>query len=129
ATTYGNNVRNSQHPDTQHPDTQRPDTQHHVQASFDELGRSLYDVTFCVVDLETTGGSAARGAKITEIGAVKLRGGEVIGAFSSLIDPGVPIPGFITVLTGITDDMVFGASDMSTVLTSYCDFAYDYMLM
>src|SRR5699024_6792839 len=89
------------------------------------LGRSLYDVTLCVVDLETTGGSAARGAKITEIGAVKLRGGEVIGEFSSLIDPGVPIPGFITVLTGITDDMVSGAPDIRAVLPSCFEFAHD----
>ena len=50
-----------------------------VQGTFDELGRPLSDVTFCVVDLETTGGSAAKGARITEIGAVKVRGGEVVG--------------------------------------------------
>jgi len=41
-----------------------------VQASFDELGRPLREVTFCVVDLETTGGSAAGGSMITEVGAV-----------------------------------------------------------
>ena len=46
-----------------------------AQRSFDELGRPLRDVTFCVVDLETTGGSAAGGSMITEIGAVKVRGG------------------------------------------------------
>ena len=40
------------------------------QRGFDELGRPLRDVTFCVVDLETTGGSAARGSMITEVGAV-----------------------------------------------------------
>ena len=49
------------------------------QRSFDELGRPLRDLTFCVVDLETTGGSAAGGSMITEIGAVKVRGGEVLG--------------------------------------------------
>ena len=52
-----------------------------AQRSFDELGRPLRDVTFCVVDLETTGGSAAGGSMITEIGAVKVRGGEVLGEF------------------------------------------------
>ena len=46
-----------------------------VQRSFDELGRPLRDLTFCVVDLETTGGSAEGGSMITEIGAVKVRGG------------------------------------------------------
>lgn len=104
-------------------------SQHHVQASFDELGRSLYDVTFCVVDLETTGGSAARGARITEIGAVKLRGGEVIAEFSSLTDPGAPIPGFITALTGITNDMVTGAPPIDTVLPAFFEFAHGCVLV
>ena len=44
-----------------------------VQASFDELGTPLHDVTFVVVDLETTGGSP-QACEITEIGAVKVRG-------------------------------------------------------
>ena len=46
------------------------------QRSFDELGRPLSDVTFCIVDLETTGGNR-KDDLITEIGAVKVRGGEV----------------------------------------------------
>src|SRR5690625_7951796 len=49
-----------------------------VQVGFDELGLPLSEVTFVVVDLETTGGSATRDA-ITEVGAVKVRGGEVLG--------------------------------------------------
>ena len=55
--------------------------------SFDELGRPLRDITFCVVDLETTGGSAQGGSMITEIGAVKVRGGEVLGEFQTLVNP------------------------------------------
>ena len=55
------------------------------QRSFDELGRPLRDLTFCVVDLETTGGSAAGGSMITEIGAVKVRGGEVLGDRKSVV--------------------------------------------
>jgi len=73
-----------------------------VQGTLDELGTLLADVTFVVVDLETTGGSPA-GAHITEIGAVKIRGGEVIGEFQTLVNPAEPIPAFISVLTGITD--------------------------
>ena len=49
-----------------------------AQRSLDDLGTSLHDVTFVVIDLETTGGSAAHCA-ITEVGAVKLRGGECLG--------------------------------------------------
>ncbi|MFM7650532.1 MAG: exonuclease domain-containing protein, partial [Acidimicrobiaceae bacterium] len=66
---------------------------------------ALRDVEFCVLDLETTGGSSEFEA-ITEIGAVKYRGGEEIGRFATLVNPLRAIPPFITVLTGITDSMV-----------------------
>src|SRR3978361_2148145 len=67
--------------------------------------RELRELTFVVVDLETTGGSAASW-EITEIGAVKVRGGEIIGEFATLVRPSMSIPPFIAVLTGITDSMV-----------------------
>ncbi|MGZ8719462.1 MAG: DEDD exonuclease domain-containing protein [Aeromicrobium sp.] len=94
-----------------------------MQASFDELGRPLSDLSFCVVDLETTGGSPAKGARITEFGAVKVRGGEVIGEFQSLVNPDEHIPAFITVLTGITDQMVISAPRIAEVLPSFLEFA------
>lgn len=94
-----------------------------VQASFDELGRPLRDLTFCVVDLETTGGSAAKGSRITEFGAVKVRGGEILGEFQSLVNPDEHIPAFITVLTGITDTMVINAPRIAEVLPSFLEFA------
>lgn len=72
-----------------------------VQPSFDDLGVPLHEVTFVVVDLETTGGSPS-GSAITEIGAVKVRGGQVLGEFQTLVNPGIPVPPMITVLTGIT---------------------------
>ena len=75
------------------------------QATFDELGTPLAEVTFVVVDLETTGGSPAH-CGITEIGAVKVRGGVVLGEFHTMVNPGSSIPPFIQVLTGITDAMV-----------------------
>ncbi len=100
-----------------------------VQGTFDELGRPLADVTFCVVDLETTGGSAAKGARITEIGAVKVRGGEVVGELQTLVDPGGPIPAFITVLTGITDAMVCQAPAIDEVLPSFLEFAHGCVLV
>ncbi len=94
-----------------------------AQQSFDELGRPLRDVTFCVVDLETTGASHRSGARITEIGAVKVRGGEVLGEFQTLVDPAEGIPAFISVLTGITDAMVAGAPRIDTVLPAFLEFA------
>ena len=62
-----------------------------VQSTIDELGTPLRDVTFVVVDLETTGGSPDD-CGITEIGAVKVRGGEVLGEFQTLVNPGAPDP-------------------------------------
>jgi hypothetical protein len=73
-----------------------------VQGTFDELGTPLRDTVFTVVDLETTGGSH-RDCAITEIGAVKVCGGEVLGEFQTLVNPAQSIPPFIAVLTGITD--------------------------
>lgn len=93
-----------------------------VQASFDELGTPLHQITFVVVDLETTGGSPAS-AEITEIGAVKVRGGEILGEFQTLVDPGVPIPPFISVLTGITDATVAGAPRLVSALPAFLEFA------
>jgi DNA polymerase-3 subunit epsilon len=93
------------------------------QRSFDELGRPLRDLTFCVVDLETTGGSAAGGSMITEIGAVKVCGGEVLGEFQTLVNPHTAIPPFIAVLTGISNSMVATAPPIESALPAFLEFA------
>ncbi|MCW2817179.1 MAG: exonuclease protein [Nocardioides sp.] len=93
------------------------------QRSFDELGRPLRDITFCVVDLETTGGSARAGSMITEIGAVKVRGGEVLGEFQTLVNPRTDIPAFIAVLTGISNSMVADSPPIESVLPAFLEFA------
>jgi DNA polymerase-3 subunit epsilon len=93
------------------------------QRSFDELGRPLRDLTFCVVDLETTGGSAEGGSMITEIGAVKVRGGEVLGEFQTLVNPRTEIPAFIAVLTGISNTMVADAPPIESALPAFLEFA------
>ncbi|NLE98531.1 MAG: DEDD exonuclease domain-containing protein [Propionibacterium sp.] len=92
-----------------------------LQPSFDDLGTFLPDVTFVVVDLETTGGGAD--SSITEIGAVKVRAGEVLGEFQTLVRPDGPIPAAIQVLTGITDQMVAGAPRLDGALPSFAEFA------
>ncbi|PJJ74052.1 DNA polymerase-3 subunit epsilon [Sediminihabitans luteus] len=94
----------------------------HVQPTLDDLGTPLQDVTFVVVDLETTGGSPAD-AGITEIGAVKVRGGEVLGEFQTLVDPGMPVPAFVARLTGISTAMLVGAPRVEAVLPSFLEFA------
>ncbi|RNM14113.1 DEDD exonuclease domain-containing protein [Nocardioides pocheonensis] len=93
------------------------------QMSFDELGRPLRDLTFCVVDLETTGAAVSQGSMITEIGAVKVRGGEVLGEFQTLVNPHAEIPPFIAVLTGITNSMVASAPAIDEALPSFLEFA------
>jgi len=93
-----------------------------MQRSFDDLGTPLADVTFCVVDLETTGATPAT-CGITEVGAVKVRGGEVLGVFHTLVNPDAPIPPEITVLTGITQAMVCRAPRVEEVLPSFVEFA------
>jgi DNA polymerase-3 subunit epsilon len=78
-------------------------------------------VTFVVLDLETTGGSPATCA-ITEVGAVKYRGGECLGELHTLVNPGVPVPPMITVLTGITEAMVVPAPPIDEVLPPLLEF-------
>ncbi|OHU86394.1 hypothetical protein BKN37_26245, partial [Mycobacterium talmoniae] len=94
----------------------------------------LRDTTFVVVDLETTGGRASGTATappdaITEIGAVKVRGGTVLGEFATLIDPQRSIPPQITRLTGITTAMVCDAPTIAAVLPTFLEFARDSVLV
>lgn len=94
------------------------------QGSLADLGAPLVDATFVVVDLETTGGSPRTDA-ITEVGAVKVRGGEVLGTFQTMVNPGRAIPPTITVLTGITESMVATAPRIEPVLASLLEFMGD----
>jgi len=95
-----------------------------MQGSFDDLGTPLHQVTFCVVDLETTGGTAADGG-ITEIGAAKYLGGECLGTFQTFVNPGCSIPRQITMLTGITQAMVAPAPPPDAVLPTFLEFLGD----
>jgi DNA polymerase-3 subunit epsilon len=91
-----------------------------LQGTLDQ-GVALRDVTFCIVDLETTGGSPAESA-ITEVGAVTYRGGERIGVFHTLVDPRRPIPPSITHLTGIDDVAVAGMPPIEAVLPELVEY-------
>ena len=93
-----------------------------TQVSFADMGTPLERATFVVVDLETTGG--APGARsLTEIGAVKVRGGQVLAEFSTLVNPGVAIPAQITMLTGVTNAMVAGGPGVSTCVEAFLSWA------
>jgi len=91
------------------------------QLSFDELGTPLREVTFVVLDLETTGGSPNADA-ITEVGAVKVRGGEQVAELATLVDPGTGVPPHIVALTGITTAMIADAPRLATVLPTVLEF-------
>lgn len=91
------------------------------QPSFDDLGQPLFDVTFVVVDLETTGSTGED--SITEIGAVKVRAGEVVAEFQTLVNPNGHIPALVAVLTGITNQMVATAPRLAQVLPAFLEFA------
>jgi DNA polymerase III subunit epsilon len=88
---------------------------------------TLAETMFVVVDLETTGGRATADLGqcdgITEIGAVKVCGGEVLAEFATLVDPGRDIPPQIVQLTGITSAMVCDAPKINAGLPIFLEFA------
>ncbi len=90
----------------------------------DPASLALRDTTFVVLDLETTGGTPDGGG-ITEVGAVKVRGGEELGVLATLVNPGERLPPFITVLTGITEAMLIEAPPIEQVLPSLLEFLRD----
>jgi DNA polymerase III subunit epsilon len=92
-----------------------------LQLRLEDLGTSLFATTFAVVDLETTGTSPTRD-RITEVGAVRARGGEVLAELRTYVHPGTPIPAAITALTGITDADVRDAPRIEQLLPTVLSF-------
>ena len=74
-----------------------------------EPGRSLWEEEWCVVDLETTGGSPFRGHRVTEVAAVCVSNGKITDTYATLVNPARAIPRMITALTGISPEMVVDA--------------------
>lgn len=90
--------------------------------------RDLAETGFVVFDLETTGVRTPM-ARITEIGAYRVRRGEVTEKFETLVNPETPIPPFIVQLTGISDDMVRAAPLFADVADDFLDFIGDSVLV
>ncbi len=93
-----------------------------------EAERVLKDETYVVFDTETTGLSAALNS-IIEIGAVKLKNGEVVEIFETFVDPKERLPKKITEITGITDEMLVGAPLIEDALPKFIDFIGDSILV
>ena len=85
---------------------------------------ALDDADFVVIDLETTGAKAPPG-RVTEIGAYRVRCGEVTGEFHTLVNPEIPIPPFIVALTGISDTMVATAPKFAEIADNLLKFIGD----
>ncbi len=98
-----------------------------VPAVSNSRGQKL-DTTYCVLDLETTGLSF-RTEKITEIGIMKVKNGEVIDEFECFVNPEKPIPQRVVEVTNITDDMVKDAETIDKVLPKVLEFVGDSVLV
>lgn len=83
--------------------------------------RGIAEVPLVVVDVETTGGRPP-GDRITEIGAVRLHGGRIEGEWTSLVNPGRPIPWFVERLTGIDGHLVAAAPRFEDVVEDFLEF-------
>ncbi len=87
----------------------------------EELDTPLSEVSFVVVDVETTGGSPLT-SSLTEVAAARYCGGELVGTYQTLVSPDERIPPFITGLTGISDLLVAGAPCSGEILPSFLEF-------
>lgn len=99
-----------------------------ARASYGRVEGEIDEAEFVVFDIETTGVSIANCA-ITEIGAVRYKGGAITEEFSTFADPGCHIPENITELTGITDEMVKGAPSQREAVEAFMAFAKDAVLV
>ena len=89
---------------------------------------NLYAKDYVVFDLETTGLSPEKD-EIIEISAIKVRNGQVNSIFSTLVNPGRPIPDRATAINGITDEMVLNKPTLKDALKDFLDFAGDDILV
>ncbi len=99
-----------------------------ARAVYGDKDASFAESEFVVFDLETTG-TSIRTCGITEIGAVKYRGGRIYDTFNTFVNPEMPIPEKITEITGITDDMVKDAPTIDKALPMFLEYAKDAILV
>lgn len=93
-------------------------------------GKKLYKYVsdYCIFDLETTGISCMSD-EVIEISAIKVENGNIVGEYSTLVNPGRPIPYQASMVNGIYDDMVYDAPSFETALGEFLEFAADLPLV
>ncbi|MGM0369043.1 MAG: PolC-type DNA polymerase III [Bacillota bacterium] len=85
---------------------------------------AIREETYVVFDLETTGFNPHHN-KIIEIGATKIKSGQIVDSYQGFVNPEEPVPERITELTGITDSMVANAPKIESALAEFLDFVGD----
>ena len=91
--------------------------------------RPLKDLDFVVVDVEAIGGGRSMPARIIEIGAYRVRHGEIGDEYQTLVNPDLPMPRFLSMFTGITDEMLVSAPRFNEIADSWLNFAGDSVLV
>ena len=81
----------------------------------------LHEIEFVILDTETTGLRPGH-HRVIEVAGIRMRGGEVIGSFQSLLNPGIRLPAFIVQFTGITQEMVAKAPKAHEVFPDFLHF-------
>ena len=94
----------------------------------DWQSRLLSELDFVVVDVEATGAKTPPN-RLIELGAYRIRGGQIVDKFLSLVNPEIPIPRFVMSLTGISNEMVKSAPVFAEVAPSWLDFVSDSVLV
>jgi DNA polymerase III epsilon subunit family exonuclease len=97
-----------------------PRRQGNAQGRFGDLASQVY----VVFDLETTGGNPEKNG-ITEVCALKVREGEIIARFYSLVNPKIPVPPIVRKMTGITNQMLKDAPEIHEVMPGLIEFIGD----
>lgn len=94
----------------------------------DSESRRLTELDFVVVDIEATGAKMPPN-RIIELGAYRIRGGQIVGNFTTLVNPEIAIPRFVAALTGISNEMVKQAPLFAEVAPKWLEFVEDAVLV
>ncbi|HSP63599.1 MAG TPA: exonuclease domain-containing protein, partial [Pyrinomonadaceae bacterium] len=111
----------------------RNDPRFRIEAAYLEIVdhdtelRPLNEIDFVVLDVEAIV-ARTQPARIIELGAYRVRTGQIVDEFQTLINPEARLPRFIATMTGISDEMLGAAPKFAEVVSAWLDFAGDAVL-